>query len=96
MFWRRVIELPGSRLVTKALNLAVELDDISTLIKSVKMTLNEIDKRIESDWKNLNHIPKRELQNEVKQNVNSWYDRKWLRELSESAKGNKGNSKLRT
>ena len=51
------------------------------------MTLNEIDKRIDSDWKNLNHIPKRELQNDVKQKVNSWYDRQWLRELSESAKG---------
>ena len=84
-----MIELPESRLVKKALNVAVEHNDISTLIKSLKMTLNEIDKRIDSDWKNLNHIPKRELQNQR-------YDRKWLRELSESAKGNKGNSKLRT
>ena len=41
------------------------------------MTLNEIDKRV--DWENLNHIPKRELQTEVKQKVNSWYDRKWLK-----------------
>ena len=41
-FWNRVIEFPESRLIKKALNLAMELDDISTLIKSVKLTLNEL------------------------------------------------------
>ena len=82
-----MIELPESRLVKKAFNLAVKLDGTRTLIKSVKMTINEIDKR--TDWENLNHIPKRELQTEVKQKVNSWYDRKWLKELAESAKENK-------
>ena len=41
-----MIELPESRLVKKALNLTVEHDDVSTLIKSVKMRLNEIDQAV--------------------------------------------------
>ena len=82
-----MIELPESRFVKKALNETMELDDISRSIKSVKMTLNEIDRPV--DWEDLDHIPKRELQTEVSQKVNSWYDRKWLKELAELAKGNK-------
>ena len=49
-FWSRVIELPDTRPVKKAFNLAMELDEASTLTKSLKKTLRDIDKQL--DWDN--------------------------------------------
>ena len=93
-FWNRLIQLPESRLVKKAFNLALELDDVSPFVKSLKITLNEIGK--ETNWSNQVQISKHELQTEVKQKVNLLYDDIWTTELAKSTKGNAGNSKLPT
>ena len=93
-FWSRVIELPNTRLVKKAFNLAMELDESSMLIKSLKKTLRDIDKQL--DWENQNHFSKFEINSEIKQKVNSCFYKNWYKELAESLKGKKGNSKLRT
>ena len=93
-FWSRVIELPDTRLVKKAFNLAMELNEASALIKSLKKTLWDIDKQL--NWDNQNHFSKFEINSEIKQKVNSCFDKNWSKELAESVKGKKGNSKLRT
>ena len=86
-FWSRVIELPDTRLVKKALNLAMELGEASTLIKSLKKTLRVIDKQL--DWDNQNHFSKFEINSEIKQKVNSCFDKNWSKEFSELLKGKK-------
>ena len=67
------MQLPESRLVKNAFNLALELDEINTFVKSLKATLNEIDK--ETNWPNQIQISKYRLQTEVKQNFSLLYGR---------------------
>ena len=74
-FWSRVIELPDTRPVKKDSNLAMELDEASTLIKSLKKTLRDIDKQL--DWDNQKHFSKFEINWEIKQKVNSCFDKNW-------------------
>ena len=72
----------------------MEIDEASTLIESLKKALRDIDKQF--GWDNQNHFSKPEINSEIKRKINLCFDKNWSKELAESSKGKKGNSKLST
>ena len=71
----------------KAFSLAMEIDEASKLIESLKKTLRDIVKQF--DWDNQNDLSKLEISSEIKRKINLCFDKNWSKELAESSKGEK-------